>query len=114
MRIHVFALTAALNLLPFAAVAGPGHDHGHSHEAITQAQAEAIAVKSVGRLVSNGKVDKSWETIKASTIEKKVFGGTQEWVVVFNNAGVADAEKRNLYIFLSVNGEYLAANHTGK
>lgn len=114
MRIHVLAFTAALSLIPFAAGAGPGHEHGHSHEAISQVQAEAVATKNVNRLASSGKIDKSWATVKASKVEKKTFGSTPEWVVVFNNNDIADAEKRTLYVFLSVDGEYLAANHTGK
>jgi len=70
--------------------------------------------KNVNRLASSGKIDKSWATVKVSKVEKKTFGNTPEWVVVFNNSDIADTEKRTLYVFLSVDGEYLAANHTGK
>lgn len=114
MRIHVLAFTAALSLIPIAAIAGPGHEHGHSHAAINQVQAESVAVKNIARLVESGKIDKSWAGVKVAKVEKKTFGSTPEWVVVFQNNEIADAAKRTLYVFLSVDGEYLAANHTGK
>lgn len=114
MRIHTLALTAILSLFSFSASAGAGHDHSHGHAAVSQTQAESIAVKNVAKLADKGKIDKSWTTVKASTVEKKSFGGNSEWVVVFNNGDIPDPEKRTLYIFLSVGGEYLAANHTGK
>ncbi len=114
MRIYTLTITAVLYLFSFAAVAGSGHDHSHGHEAITQVQAEAIASKNVVKLADKGKLDKSWTTVKPSKVEKKDFSGKSEWVVVFNNNTIADPEKRTLYIFLSVGGEYLAANHTGK
>lgn len=114
MRIYTLAITAVLYLFSFAAIAGSGHDHSQGHAAITQVQAESIASKNVVKLVDKGKIDKSWLTIKTSKAEKKDFSGKSEWVVVFNNNTIADPEKRTLYIFLSVGGDYLAANHTGK
>lgn len=113
MRIYTLAITTALYLFSFAAVAGSGHDHSHGHAAITQEQAESIAIKNVAKLADKGKLDKSWTTVKAAKVEKKSFGGDPEWVVVFNNNDIADPEKRTLYIFLSIGGDYLAANHTG-
>ncbi len=114
MRIYTLAITTVLYLCSFAAVAGSGHDHSQGHAAITQAQAESIASKNVARLADKEKIDKSWTAIKASKVEKKSFGGNSEWVVVFNNDAVSDPEKQTLYIFLSIGGDYLAANHTGK
>lgn len=95
------------------AVAGTGHDHSHSHEAISQEQAQSAAMENLGLLVEMGKIDKSWEAVAPAKIEKKVFNGHPEWVVVFSNEGIADPKKRTLYIFLSLGGEYIAANYTG-
>jgi hypothetical protein len=113
MRIYTLAITTALYLFSFSAVAGSGHDHSQGHAAITQAQAESIAIKNVAKLADKGKLDKGWTSVKPSKVEKKSFSGTPEWVIVFNNNDIADPEKRTLYIFLSIGGDYLAANHTG-
>ena len=113
MRIYTLVITAVLYLFSFSAVAGPGHDHSDGHAAITQEQAESIAIKNVAKLADKGKLDKSWTTVKVSKVEKKSFGGNPEWVVVFNNNDIPEPEKRTLYVFLSVGGDYLAANHTG-
>jgi len=105
-------LILGLSALP--AMAGPGHDHSHSHEAIGYIQAEGIAKKNVTRLANAGKIDKSWASIKASKVNQKDFGGGMEWVVTFKNDKVTDPTKQNLYIFLRIDGEYLAANHSGE
>lgn len=36
-----------------------------------------------------------------------------EWVVIFNNQKISESDKQKLYVFLTLNGEYIAANHTG-
>ncbi len=117
MRIYTLTITAMLYLFSLGAIAGPGHDHDHAahpHPDVTQAQAEAAAIKNLTRLADKGKIDKSWVTIKPTTIEKKELNGKSEWVAVFNNNTVTDPTKQTLYIFLSSGGEYIAANHSGK
>ncbi len=114
MRIQAIILSLTLSFFSLATMAGAGHDHGHSHDPVTQSQAEEVATNSVSALVDKGKVDTSWKSIKATKSEKKSFGGHMEWVVVFNNKNASDPAKQTLYIFLSLGGEYLAANYTGK
>jgi len=113
MRIQAIIISLTLSLFSLVAMAGAGHDHGHSHDPVTQIQAEEVATNSVSTLVDKGKIDKSWKSIKATKSEKKSFGGNMEWVVVFNNKNVSEPAKQTLYIFLTLGGEYLAANHTG-
>lgn len=114
MRIQAIIFTLALSLFPLATLAGAGHDHGHSHDHVSQGQAELAAIKSVARLVEKGKVDKSWKPIGVMKSEKKKFGKSTEWVVSFKNKKISDTSKQTLYIFLSLGGEYIAANFTGK
>lgn len=56
----------------------------------------------------------SWKDTAVAKTEKKKFGKQLEWVVSFNNKSIKEADKQTLYIFLSLGGEYLAANYTGK
>lgn len=116
MNIKAILLSTLLLLLTPFAFAGSGHDHGHghSHEPVTQQQAEIKAAGIVNNLVNNGVINQSWTNTQASKSEKKEFGGNLEWVVSFKNDSVDDPQKRSLYIFLSLTGNYIAANYTGK
>ncbi|MBL1275006.1 MAG: hypothetical protein COB30_002865 [Ectothiorhodospiraceae bacterium] len=114
MRIQTLFFSLILSFFSLAAIAGSDHDHGHSHEPVSQIQAEENAIKNVARLADKGKIDKSWKTSQAMKTEKKKFGKNMEWVVTFNNKTINDSAKQTLYIFLSLGGEYLAANYTGK
>lgn len=115
MKMKTFILAAMLIFTPAAALAGGGHDHGHghSHAEISKAKAETIASERVASLVKSGKIDKSWSSVAPSSAETKEYGGHPEWVVIFNNDTIADKSKQRLYIFLSITGEFLAANYTG-
>lgn len=114
MRLHKIFLGLMFSLFSAAALAGAGHDHGHSHDPVTQAQAEKAAVKNISRLIDKGKIDASWSSVKVAKSEKKKFGKKLEWVVTFENKQITDPKKQILYIFLSLEGGYLAANYTGK
>ena len=114
MRIHTIIFSLVLSLFSVVAIAGGDHDHGHSHDPVTQLQAEEAAIKNIARLVKKGKIDKSWQTIGVAKSEKKKFGKNMEWVVSFNNKNISDPEKQTLYIFLSLTGNYIAANYSGK
>ena len=117
MRIKTFIFTLVLLFSPLTALAGGGHDHGHGHShgpaEITQSQAVTIATDRVAMLVSKGKIDESWKSVKAAKSEKKMYGGQAEWVVTYKNSKVSDSAKNTLYIFLNISGGYIAANFTG-
>jgi hypothetical protein len=96
--------------------AGEGHSHGgetHVHEKINEIKAIVIAKNTKDELLKKGSIDKSWENIDASKVEKKTFGNSQEWVVSFTNAKVQDATKQILYVFVDLTGEVTGANFTG-
>lgn len=114
MRIQAAIFSLMLSIVPFGAMAGAGHDHGHSHDPVTQSQAEKAAVENVAKIVASGKLDQSWKSIAVAKTEQRDYGGKKEWVVSFKNANVSDPAKQTLYVFLSVGGEYIAANFTGK
>jgi len=116
MRFRVLLLGVILGLPSVTVMAGSDHDHGHSHSntPVTQATAKTQATKVVAALVKRSKLDKSWASIAASSIEKKVFKGNPEWVAVFVNDKITDKDKQKLYVFLTLGGDYIAANHSGK
>jgi len=97
-------------------LAGSGHDHGHSHAStpVDKETVEKNAVKVKDALVENNKIDKSWASIAASSSEKKIINGGPEWLVIFINENISDTEKQKLYMFMTLGGEYIAANFTGK
>ena len=66
----------------------------------------------VERLVKAGKIDSTWTKAVFDKSEKKKFGKKTEWVVTFNNKKGVKGKK--LYIFLKLDGEFVAANFTGK
>lgn len=116
MSIKKIFFILALGLFSSTVLAGGNHDHGHghSHGPVDQASAEKIAAGKVANLANNGKIDKSWNTTKVDKAEQKQFGNQMEWVVSFKNDKVSDPEKQTLFVFLTLDGRYLAANYTGK
>jgi hypothetical protein len=102
-----------------SANAGTGHDHGHgeAHDharpAITAEKATQNALELIKRLVKKEKLAQSWLQAKAVKTEKKMFKKGPEWVVLYNNKEIKDAKKQNLYVFYSLKGQYIAANHSG-
>lgn len=113
----ILATTLILSSLFFCApvTAGSGHDHGHSHAQAPASKetAEKNAEKAIASLVVTGKIDKTWESVTASSSEKKDYSGRSEWIVIFINENITDPAKKKLYVFLTLGGEYIAANHTG-
>ena len=117
MQLKIVPIAFLLSLFSATVMAGGGHDHGHghshSHTPVNQTTAKTNATKIIASLVKRKKLDKSWSSIAASSVEKKTFKGKQEWVAVFVNDKISDADKRKLYVFLTLGGDYIAANYTG-
>lgn len=119
--ILILSLSISFNLF-----AGSGHSHGkpkmHSHggapahahqeKKIDREDAVAFAKKEVVGLIKKGKIHKSWEASSKTTVEQKVFNSRPEYLVTFYNEKGRKAKK--LYIFLKMNGDFIAANFTGK
>ncbi|MDH3979042.1 MAG: DUF6488 family protein [Gammaproteobacteria bacterium] len=114
MQLKILLLGLFLSLCSATAMAGSGHDHGHSHEPVNQETAETNATKIIAVLVKKEKLQESWASTTASSVEKRVFKGTPEWVAVFVNDKITDPAKQKLYIFMTLGGDYLAANFTGE
>lgn len=117
MSIKTLLFSLFLGLCAPIAMAGSDHNHGHSHAPAPtpahQATATLKAIEIVAALVTNNKLDESWGSTTPSSVEKKVYEGSEEWVAVFVNDKVADTAKQKLYVFLTLGGDYIAANFTG-
>ena len=116
MRLSTIVLGFILGLFSISTMAGGGHDHGHSHSQ-TQINKDTAGKKAqtiVTGLVKRQKIDKTWKGIAANSIEKKGVGNIQEWLVIFKNKNITDKSKQKLYVFLTLGGDYIAANFTGK
>jgi len=111
MRIQALVLSFILSLLPLAVWA---HGPDGSHDPVTQSQAEQAAIEGVASLAENKRIDSSWKTANILKTEKKKFGDNMEWVVSFKNDKISDSAKQILYIFVTLGGEVVGANHTGK
>lgn len=120
MRLNILLLGFIFSSVTFLVMAGNDHnhgqDHGHSHsqEAVDNVKAESNATNIVAELVKGEKLEASWAAISASSVEKKEFNGTPEWMVIFVNDAIQDIAKQKLYVFLKMNGEYIATNYTGE
>ncbi|MGE4499080.1 MAG: DUF6488 family protein [Hydrogenovibrio sp.] len=115
LLITLFSLFISTNVS-----AGTGHSHGPdgSHQYPAKSVEKAVVLekagKKVNQLATAGKIDASWQGIKASKSEQKLFGHEKEWVITFNNPAVTDKNKQNLYLFYTLDGLYIAANYSGK
>ena len=113
MRLTTLLLGFTLSLFSVSTMAGSDHDHGHSHTPVNQEKASENATQIVVALVKRNKLDKGWASITPSTVEKKTIKGNPEWMAVFVNENISDITKRKLYVFMTLGGEYIAANFTG-
>lgn len=112
MRRYIFCLLTALALSATSAYAGAGHSHGP----VTPVKEEQVlknASATMAEIIKKGKIDPSWAEIKPAAAKTIKGQHGQEWVVTFNNPKVADNAKKTLYVFLSLDGQYLGANYTG-
>ena len=112
MRRIIICLVVLLAFSVTGAYAGAGHSHAPKTK-VTETQVLSKATIIVADIVQKGKLDASWTDIKPALAQKKTFENRQEWVITFNNPKAEDKEKQTLYVFLSLSGEYLGANHTG-
>ena len=70
--------------------------HSHGKKAVSEEKAILSANASVKRLVTEGKLEKSWSGIKHSSIEKKTYTKKKkEWLVVYKNMDVKRFEVSN-------------------
>ncbi|PZQ76984.1 MAG: hypothetical protein DI563_05235 [Variovorax paradoxus] len=88
--------------------------HFHGNTPTNDKVAADCAAQRKASLISGGKLDKSWEAVKVDKVEQVDGKKGKEWRVSFKNGAVSDADKSTLYVFLSLPGNYIASNFTGR
>jgi len=109
MRKFIICFVTALALSVSTVYAGAGHSHAPVTP-VTENQAIKNASDAVAAIVEKGKLDTSWAEVKPTETKKKMNQYGQEWVVSFINPKIAEKGKNTLYVFLSLDGQYLGAN----
>jgi hypothetical protein len=109
---------AAMIAVAVPSVPAFAHPGGHGEEeqpTISRAAAEAKAKEVVKTMIGRNILEASWGPLAPASADlREGTTGGIEWVVVFKNPTAKDPAKRTLYVYLSNDGAYLAANHTGR
>ena len=110
---------AAVSLLALAAAgsvsAAEGSScHFHGNTPASEKVVVDCASQRKAALVSSGKLEKSWEAAQVDKTEQIDGKKGKEWTVSYKNASVTDAAKNTLYVFMSLPGNYIASNFSGK
>lgn len=112
--------TALLMAFSLAAVAAPvsadkgGSCHFHGSEAAKEDTILRCAVQRKDALASGGKIEGSWKGARQEKLEQVDGKKGKEWRVTFRNPEAKEKGKEALYVFLSLQGNVLAANFSGK
>jgi hypothetical protein len=106
------AITALMASSAFAS--GEADCHFHGKKVASQETVSGCATKRQALLVQSGKLDKSWLNVKASNFEQVDGKQGKEWKVTFKDAAATDKSKENLYMFFTPQGNFIAANFSGK
>jgi len=116
MKNFIQILTLALAITSSQSVfAGAGEDcHFHGNKPAAKETVLKCADKRMERLIARGKLDAGWKAIPAESITTIDGEKGKEWKIVIKNPASNDKAKATLYLFFSENGNFIAANHTGK
>ena len=107
-------LIAALFFAPAAFAAGESSCHFHGNTPAKESVVVGCAKDQVKTLAAKSKIESSWKSAqleKAETVEGK---SQKEWKLTFTNPASTDANKKTLYVFFTLTGNFIAANFTGK
>ena len=88
--------------------------HFHGSKAAKEETILMCATQRKDKLAGSGKIDASWKAVKHDKLEQVDGKKGKEWKVSFRNPQATDKDKQTLYVFLSLPGNVLAANVSGK
>ncbi len=105
--VTIFFFTIFLSCFSFKAVSHEGHPHPvDKNEAIEKAN------KVIAKAIDQKSLDSSWKEAKMEEA-KTTETGEGQWVIKYSNPKITDNNKV-LFVFLTLDGKYIAMNHTGK
>lgn len=109
------ALAAALALTSTAQASEDAACHFHGNKPAAEATVVQCATQYKNQLIQRGKLDASWQAIaKVEKMEQVDGKRSKEWKLIFKNPAVTDKTKDTLFLFYSLSGNFIAANHTGQ
>lgn len=90
------------------AIAHEGHPHPLEKNEIIEKSNNII-----GKAVEQQKIEPSWKEAKVeeAKIVDEEKGG--QWVIKYTNSKIND-DNKELFVFLTLDGNYIAMNHTGR
>lgn len=108
-------LTASLFNSTAAYAGADASCHFHGSKPAAQTAVIQCATQYKDKLVEGGKLEKSWQAVnKVDKLEQVDGKRSKEWKLSFKNPDAADKAKDTLYLFYSLPGNFIAANHTGQ
>lgn len=92
------------------------HAHGNheDEQPITKSAAAVRGEMIMGALISDKKLDSSWQQKKIKEVVSRVTPAGVLWIISYNNPAETAKDKQTIYILLDDVGNYIGANHTGK
>ena len=97
-----------------------GQPHSHSESTppapvpISDSIAIIVAKNCAYILADVKKITEEWKDAKLLKAEEIKSGKSFEWKISFTTDKPKDPKKGTLYIFLAIDGKYIAGNFTGK
>ena len=114
MKHLVIATLLGLALSPAVHADAGGSCHFHGNKAAAEATVTGCAQQRVAALVKAGKLDASWQSVTAPRVEQVDGKKGKEWKLTYRNPAVSDTARQTLYLFFTLPGNFIAANHTGQ
>jgi hypothetical protein len=107
-------LIALIACTPAAYAGSGGSCHFHGNAPIKESILTACASDKKDALASGGKIDASWKSAKLDKAETVEGKNMKEWKFTFKNPAEKEASKQTLFMFYTLNGNFIGANFTGK
>lgn len=115
---HVLTLVtllAATLVSPAAHAGADANCHFHGKKPAAEATVLTCASQYKDQLAGGGKIDASWKTVTKPEKMEQIDGKrSKEWKIVFKNPAATDKTKETLFLFYSLSGNLIAANHSGE
>ena len=108
MRLPILILAAVASLSAPALAHPEGHDQQFQAE---RRPVSELAQDAVVKLVTQGKLPASWSKAIQTKRDLRTKNGQQQWVITFYNKAERRRVKRNLYVLMTSDGEFISANH---
>jgi Family of unknown function (DUF6488) len=91
--------------------------HFHGEKPADEPTVRSCALKRLAKLIESKKVGQEWKSTKSEHISFEVVDGKKgkEWKATVTNPQITtDGQVRTLYMFFTHQGNFIAANFTGK